>query len=241
MSARVRIGTSGWHYPHWKGRFYPAGLRPAEQLAHYARTFDTVEVNNSFYKLPTAAAVTTWRASVPAAFTFAVKASRYLTHMKKLADPAEPLARFLPVVEGLGPQLGPILFQLPPRWRANPGRLAALLALLPARHRYAFELRDPSWWTPAIEALLAAHGVAQCVHDIEGEVSPLVVTARFVYVRLHGPGEKYRGRYGADAIAAWAGRVRAWRARGLDAYVYFDNDEAGYAALDARELLAAVG
>jgi uncharacterized protein YecE (DUF72 family) len=244
-SGRLRIGTSGWHYPHWRERFYPRGLASSRRLEWYARHFDTVEINASFYRLPTPATVAAWRDGVPASFEFAVKASRYLTHMKKLSDPEPALAEFLPVVAGLGSKLGPILFQLPPRWRANPARLASLLELLPTRHRYAFELRDPSWFTPGIEALLERHGAAFCIYELGELRSPFSVTAPFVYVRLHGPERKYAGSYGERELAGWSERVQGWLEERRDVYVYFDNDEAAYAVDNAlalrRKLEAAVG
>ncbi|HET9792956.1 MAG TPA: DUF72 domain-containing protein [Thermoanaerobaculia bacterium] len=234
--ADVRIGTSGWHYRHWIGNFYPEDLKAPKMLDWYGRFFDSVELNNTFYRLPTAKALAAWRDSTPARFLFAVKGSRYLTHMKKLRDPEAGLERFLPLVEILGRKLGPILFQLPPHWSADAGRLDAFLQALPRRHRYAFELRDPSWHTPAIEATLARHHAAFCIFDIAGFHSPEPITADFTYLRLHGPGGKYQGRYSPDVLQARARWVRKWR-RGLRAiFVYFDNDQAGYAAENAREL-----
>src|SRR5947207_1717748 len=136
------IGASGWHYKHWRGPFYDAGLPGSRMLAEYIRHFDTVELNNTFYRLPTEEALTSWRDSTPANFLFAVKASRFITHNKKLSDPQSALEKFMPKVEILGRKLGPILFQLPPAWKVNPDRLEAFLAILPRRHRYAFELRN---------------------------------------------------------------------------------------------------
>ena len=236
-AGEVRIGTSGWHYEHWKGRFYPEGLPASRRLAHYASVFDTVELNNTFYRLPTPAAVDAWRETVPQGFRFAVKASRYLTHMKRLADPEQGLARFLPVVERLGPALGPILFQLPPRWGRDIARLERFLDTLPRGRRYAFELRDPSWFAPEVELALERAGAAFVVWELGGERSPIAVTSDLVYVRLHGPAaRKYRGSYGERELAAWAGRVRDWRAQGLDVCVYFDNDERAYAPSNALAL-----
>ena len=232
----IRIGTSGWSYPHWRRRFYPEGTRAKDELAFYARTFGTVEINNSFYRLPTPAAIETWRRNAPEGFVFAVKASRWITHMKKLREPEEGLARLLPVVEGLGEALGPVLFQLPPRWGVDEERLARFLEALPAGHRYAVELRDESWFTPGVERRLRDRDVARCVYEIDGRRSPLEPTAGFAYVRLHGPGEKYKGRYQAGEIEAWGERVREWAGEGLDVYVYFDNDERAYAVENAVEM-----
>lgn len=235
-----RIGTSGWHYEHWQGVFYPPGLAREQWLGHYAGVFDTVEINNSFYRLPSDAALHAWHDATPAGFLFSVKASRYLTHMKKLREPQAGLAKFLPPLVALGDKLGPLLFQLPPRWRCNAPRLAEFLAALPAGREYAFELRDPSWHCPEVLELLRAYNAAFCIYDLAGFCSPLHVTADFAYVRLHGPGAAYGGCYTDAALAQWAARMGAWR--GLRrVYVYFDNDQAGYAvqnALALRALLA---
>jgi uncharacterized protein YecE (DUF72 family) len=240
MSGRFFIGTSGWHYPHWRGVFYPARL-PAEQwLAHYALHFDTVEINRSFYRLPGAEAVAAWRGAVPAGFRFAVKASRYITHMKKLKDPRDSLAAFRRVARGLGRRLGPVLFQLPPNWRVDPGRLAGFLAALPRSWRCAFELRDPSWHCPEVYALLRRHPAAFCIYDLGGFTAPPEMTADFAYLRLHGAGEPYAGRYGTRRLRDWAAAIRGWGRAG-DVYVYFDNDEAGYAVADALELRRLLG
>ncbi len=228
---RIHIGTSGWVYPHWRGAFYPDALPEPEWLGYYARRLASVEVNRGFYRLPTRAQFAAWRDQTPEDFLFAVKASRYITHMKKLKDPGQTLPPLLEAVAGLGGKLGPLLFQLPPRWRMDAPRLRDFLAALPDRLRVAFEFRDPSWHTGAVLDLLAEHGAAYCVHDLAGFRSPRAVTADFVYVRLHGPGEAYCGRYGAEALAGWAD----WLGRQTveAACVYFDNDQAGYAVRDA--------
>jgi len=233
---RVRIGTSGWSYGHWLGTFYPQGTRPPDFLAAYARRFESVEINRTFYKLPTPATMAAWRAQSPPGFVFAAKASRYLTHRKKLKDPEEPIARLLGCVEALQEKLGPVLFQLPPRWRANQERLEHMLARLPDRHRYAFEFRDPSWLDDSVLDLLARRGAAFCIFDLAGKPSPIEVTAGFVYIRLHGPGGPYQGSYHDRTLSAWARRISAWREAGKDVYCYFDNDEKAYAPHDALRL-----
>lgn len=240
MTAGAHIGTSGWHYDHWQGPFYPEGLRKGAFLAHYAERFDTAEINNSFYRLPEEKTLLRWRQYVPEGFVFSVKASRYLTHLKKLKDPREPLERLLDRVGVLGEMLGPILFQLPPRWRANSRRLGDFLEILPEGYRYAFELRDPSWFNDEIYGLLAERGVAFCVYDLGG-MSPMKTTADFVYVRLHGPDGPYRGRYGAERLGGWAETLSGWMEEGLDVYCYFDNDEVGYAVEDALLLRRMIG
>lgn len=234
--AMLRIGTSGWHYMHWVGPFYPANTRAEDFLPYYAARFNTVEINSTFYGLPSQETVTAWRDRTPEDFLFACKASRYITHMKKLKDPGASTERFLATVATLGRKLGPILFQLPPRWHADADRLDRFLARLPPDHRYAFEFRDETWFNDAVFDVLRHHGAALCAYEIAGRAAPLVATAGFDYVRLHGPGEAYRGRYPDDALDAWAKRFDGWLAAGRDVYCYFDNDEAGYAAGDAARL-----
>ncbi|HKJ72388.1 MAG TPA: DUF72 domain-containing protein [Gammaproteobacteria bacterium] len=240
-TGRIRIGTSGWQYDHWKGPFYPRELARRGFLGYYAERFDTTEVNSFFYGLPKADTVASWRQAVPADFAFAVKASRYITHMKKLKDPEASLARFRERIDLLGSQLGPILFQLPPNWGANPDRLRAFLQALPKGPRYTFEFRDPSWFTPEVLGLLEDYGAAFCIYELGEQVSPLTVTADFAYVRLHGPEAGYRGDYGEGALESWAHQLRHWQGQGLDTYLFFDNDEAGYAALDGMRLRRLLG
>jgi uncharacterized protein YecE (DUF72 family) len=237
---RIRIGTSGWNYGHWLGPFYPKRTRQQDLLAVYAERFESVEINRTFYSLPDKNAVATWREQSPADFLFAAKASRYLTHMTKLKDPEEPIVRFLGCIEHLGEKLGPLLFQLPPRWRVNPDRLERFLRQLPDGHRYAFEFRDPSWHDDRILELLSRRGAAFCIFDLAGKPSPIEVTAGFVYIRLHGPGAAYQGSYDGRTLSGWARRMLAWSKAGKDVYCYFDNDEKAYAPHDALRLKAMV-
>ncbi len=237
----MHIGTSGWHYAHWKGPFYPQGIASADMFSYYAQRFRTVELNNTFYRLPEEVTLRAWRAAAPQGFVFAAKASRFVTHMKKLKDPRRTLPPFLKRVELLRETLGPILFQLPPRWRFNPERLEAFLEALPKDHRYAFEFRDPSWYHPHVYRALKAHGAAFCICHLAGHLSPMQVTAGFVYLRLHGPGGPYEGQYSDEVLAAWAGTISAWARQGKDVYCYFDNDQAGYAVEDAARLQAVLG
>jgi uncharacterized protein YecE (DUF72 family) len=232
----IHIGTSGWHYDHWRGPFYPEDLAPASFLDFYRQRFHTVEINNSFYRLPTARALTAWRQAVPAGFIFAVKGSRYITHMKKLLDPEASLAPLLERLPLLEDRLGPILFQLPPRWHFHAHRLRGFLAALPRDYRFALEFRDPSWLNQEACELLRAHGAAFCIYDFAGRLSPREVTADFVYIRLHGPGGAYQGRYPRDTLAAWAQDISRWAGQGKSVFCYFDNDEAGYAIQNALEL-----
>ena len=210
-------------------------------LALYYERFDSVELNNSFYHLPKRPALECWRDSTPGNFCFAAKASRFLTHMKKLKDSEAGLSRFLEAIEVLGEKLGPILFQLPPHWQVDVERLRTFLALLPSYHRYAFEFRNTTWETPAIYDLLQERKIGYCVFDLAGYQSPVQITADFAYVRLHGPGGKYQGSYSDDALHIWAERIARWQDLLTAVFVYFDNDDSGYAPANAtrlRELLS---
>lgn len=233
----IHIGTSGWHYEHWRGPFYPENLSKDDFLPCYAGYFHTVEINNSFYQLPTKETLRKWRSKVPEDFIFSFKASRYITHMKKLKDPAASLSRMMEVVPILSGNLGPILFQLAPRWRFNPERFFDFLESLPSEYRYAFEFRDPTWLDHRAYEALEEVGAAFCIYELAGRVSPKEITADFVYIRLHGPENvPYKGRYATKTLAGWAGAISSWSAQGRDIFCYFDNDEAGYAAQDALRL-----
>jgi len=233
----ILVGTSGWHYKSWKGPFYPENLSAREFLPYYAERFKTVEINNSFYRLPERETFAAWRDAVQEGFFFAVKASRYITHMKKLRHTEEVLSTFLVErVGALGGKLGPVLFQLPPRWRFNGERFAGFLEGLPAGPRYVFEFRDRSWMNPEACELLRKHNASFCIYDLAGYQSPAEITADFVYVRLHGSDDAYCGKYSSAVLSQWAEAFAAWSGRGLDVYCYFDNDEAGYAAQNALEL-----
>jgi uncharacterized protein YecE (DUF72 family) len=234
----LRIGTSGWSYAHWRERFYPPGLPAKAWLGFYADRFDTVEINGSFYRMPKESTVAGWHERSPDGFMFAWKASRYITQAKRLKDPAEPLAYVLDRAASLKEKLGPILFQLPPQMRRDDARLAEFLAVLPKSHRFSVEFRDPGWFVPAVLRLLADHDVALCVSDHHAAPAPPETTAAFVYLRLHGPGGHYSGRYPDAELAAWAERIAAWREGGRDVLAYFDNDIEGAAVLDAEALKA---
>jgi uncharacterized protein YecE (DUF72 family) len=240
-AAAVHIGTSGWHYRHWRGPFYPEKLPASKMLGHYAERLDTVELNSSFYRLPLESGLQTWRETTPERFCFSVKGSRFLTHMKKLKDPEPGLAKFFERVNLLKPKLGPVVFQLPPWWEANPERLESFLDALPAGGRYAFELRNETWRNAQIYRILSRRNAAFCIFEIAGVFSGLEVTADFTYVRLHGPGGAYQGSYSQEALSGWARTIREWSSRLKAIYVYFDNDQAAYAvgnALTLKSLLA---
>jgi uncharacterized protein YecE (DUF72 family) len=245
MQGRLFLGTSGYVYAHWRKVFYPIGLPQREWLAFYARHFTTVELNNSFYRLPSKAAFRSWRAQVPEHFRFAVKASRFLTHLKRLKAPAAPLDRLLRRVRPLGPTLGPVLFQLPQQFHANLPRLGRfLLALRRQRHvdglRATLEVRHASWLVPETFDLLTKANVALCFHDARSQPVTGPVTADFVYVRRHGTSGRYHGSYPEAMLQADAELIRRWLGVGVDVYVYFNNDGGGAAvrnALRLREIL----
>jgi uncharacterized protein YecE (DUF72 family) len=230
--ALVHIGCSGWQYAHWRGDFYPAELRQPLRFEHYAAVFDTVEVNNTFYRLPAAGVFRSWRRRAPAGFTFAVKASRYLTHLKKLKDPDAPVALFFSRARELGARLGPVLYQLPPRWPVNIERLETFLRALPARRRHAIEFREPSWYRDDVFALLTRHRVALCLHDMHGSASGRIEVGPFVYARFHGT-ERYSGSYSDEQLQRWADWLVPQLRAGKRVYGYFNNDIGGHAPRDA--------
>lgn len=266
----VRIGISGWSYPGWRGVFYPQGLRHADELAHAAACFTSIEVNGTFYSLRRPDDFRSWRERTPDGFELAVKGGRFITHLKKLADVETPLANFFasgPLA--LGDRLGPVLWQLPPVLAFDPDRLRTFFDLLPrttveaaelaARHdgrvdgrawlepdgdrpiRHVLEVRHASFADPAATRLLRDHGIGLVVADTAGRW-PLIdeVTSDLVYVRLHGETGLYAGGYSPASLEHWAGRVRGWAADGLDVRVYFDNDMDGRAPFDAMELIRLV-
>jgi uncharacterized protein YecE (DUF72 family) len=240
----VLIGTSGWQYRDWRGPLYPPGLAQRRWLEYYASQYATVENNGSFYRLPAAQTFADWRARTPDDFVMAIKASRYLTHVRRLHDPAEPVARLLGAAAGLGPRLGPVLLQLPPNLPAQPADLAACLAAfrsarLPGGRgpvRVAVEPRHPSWWTEEIRQLLADHDSALCWADRLGHpVTPLWATAGWGYLRFHEGAAEPWPRYGRQALRSWVDRVREIWPGGADVYVYFNNDPGGAAVVNSAE------
>ena len=249
MRRTIRIGCSGWHYDDWRGRFYPPDLPPARWLQAYADRFDCVEINNSFYRLPEKATFAGWRAQVPSRFLFAVKASRYLTHIRRLREPSPPLKRLLTRVQPLGTALGPLLYQLPPRWIPDRERLRTFLGALPRtamiggrrrRLRHVVEFRDPRGYDPEVLDLLRRHHVSLCVHDMPGSTPPRVVTGPLVYLRLHGYRARYGGSYPKPVLREWAAWLTDAASR-TPALVFFNNDIGGRAVANAetlRELLA---
>ena len=245
---QTRIGCSGWQYKHWRGDFYPATLPQSRWFDHYAATFDTVEINNSFYRLPTAETFAKWRDQAPPGFLYAVKASRFLTHMKKLKDPEDPLLRFFSSARELRSALGPVLYQLPPNFPINVDRLTAFLESIPVAARAArfhcpfhvIEFRDASWYDDRVFALLERHRVVLCLHDMQGSAPERVVTAPAVYVRFHFGTSKYGGRYEDHRLNDWAEWLAARARDRLSVFAYFNNDTGGHAPRDAVRLRARI-
>ncbi len=242
MSAGVFIGTSGWNYYDWKGRFYPEDVKPKEYLSHYAKTFLTTEVNYSFYHLPKPSTYQNWSAQVPDDFVFAVKASRTITHIRRLKEVTEEWRVFRENASALGGKLGPILLQFPPSFRKDTGLLEAFLqagrgSKRSSAQRLAFEFRHASWFDREICELLAGYQSALVVaHSQRYPQAPYVPTANFVYLRLHGPGALFASLYSEEQLSDWAAQVRSWTASGKSVFVYFNNDFHGYAIENARTL-----
>jgi len=244
----IRIGCSGWNYKHWRDRVYPPGVPVRLWFEHYSTLFDTVEINNTFYRLPEPATFASWRDRAPDQFLFAIKASRFLTHLKRLNDPEEPVARMFEHARELGGHFGPVLYQLPGNFHRDLDRLDHLLALLPRTlgelggapraHRllHAVEFRHPSWYVDETFAMLDCHGVAMCLHDKAGSAITAPAVGPFVYLRFHGPGERYFGRYDRSALDRWASRIGEFLHGGTDVFAYFNNDPEGMAVINALEL-----
>lgn len=241
MTGCVHIGCSGWIYRHWRELFYPAGLPQRLWFAHYSETFGTVELNTSFYHLPKADTFAKWRDQAPAGFRYAVKAPRFITHMKKLKDCAGPVAEFLGRARNLGPAIGPILYQLPPRWALDRERLLEFVALLPADLAHVFEFREKSWLTEEVLALLESRSISFCAHDMPGLATPRWASGPIAYVRFHGGTGKYVGRYSDEALLGWTDWIVGQARGGRDVWCYFNNDIHGHAVHDALTLRAMVG
>ena len=229
----VLIGTSGWQYRHWRGPFYPPDLPQRRWLEHYAGCFDTVEVNNAFYRLPEIHTFAEWASRTPAGFFVAVKASRYLTHIRRLREPAEPVERFLSRARHLGSKLGPVLLQLPPNLGADLAALEETLTQFPAGVRVAVEFRHPSWFEAGTRVLLEKYDAALCLADSPHRKTPLWRTASWGYLRLHEGRAAPHPCYGRRALTTWAKRLAETWSDGEDVYVYFNNDERACAVRDA--------
>lgn len=233
---QLYIGTSGWHYKHWIENYYPKGVKEKDFLDYYFRDFNTVEINNSFYRLPSEQAIDQWSNSVPEDFVFAIKASRYITHMKKLTVPEQSTALFLERVKTFGDKLGPLLFQLPPRFSFNEQRLKEFLDVLPQEYKYVLEFRDESWFTPKAYELMSQHNVAFCQYYLGDFQSPEEVTGDFVYIRFHGSVTLGGGSYSKYHLEHFAEKIRGYLEESKQVYCYFNNDENAYAVKNALEL-----
>lgn len=236
--SRVWVGTSGWTYDGWRGLFYPKDVAKKRWLEWYGEQFATTEVNGSFYRTPSLAAVRGWRDQTPDDFIFAWKASKFITHWKRLTENCKNSLELMETrLQALGPKAGPVLFQLPARFKADRERLASFLKMLPKRYKYAFEFRDESWYDERLLEVLRDRDVALCISDHEAAPSPWEVTAAHVYLRGHGPTGQYKDRYRPQALGKWASQINQWKRRKLDVYCYFDNDQKSAAPKDARKLV----
>lgn len=236
----IHIGTSGWSYKHWKNIFYPAGLKPAQWLPYYADHFSTTEINASFYRLPAEETIGNWMSMAPKGFTFCPKMSRFLTHMKKLKDPEEPLERFFRIFELMKKMMGPVLLQLPPQLKFDYDRTEHLFHLLKTRYRayrFALEIRHDSWLHIDSISLMTRYDMAFVIAQ-SGAGFPYseTVTAQNIYVRFHGPGELYASSYSTEQLRSFASKFRKWSGEGHTIWAYFNNDIHGYAVEDARRL-----
>ncbi len=233
---KIWIGTSGWTYDGWRGPFFPPKLAKKNWLGWYGTQFNSTEINGSFYRTPSLEAVCAWREQTPEPFLFAWKASKFITHWKRLSEKSKNSIELLETrLKVLGPKTGPVLFQLPPQFKANRERLASFLGLLPRRHVYAFEFRDASWYAADILQVLRDHDVALCLSDHKDAPAPWEITAGHIYVRGHGPTGAYKDRYPEKVLKEWAGKILKWRRR-HEVYCYFDNDQKSAAPQDARRL-----
>ncbi|HEY2412336.1 MAG TPA: DUF72 domain-containing protein [Pirellulaceae bacterium] len=234
---KLWIGTSGWTYDGWRGPFYPPDVPKKNWLRWYGEQFRTTEINGSFYRTPSLEAVQAWRETTPDDFVFAWKASKFITHWKRLTANCRNSIELMETrLKVLGPKLGPVLFQLPARFTADRERLASFLKLLPKRRRYAFEFRHESWYEPRLLDVLREANIALCLSDHHDAPAPWEATASHVYIRGHGPTGKYRGRYQPKTLSAWAAAINKWKRR-RDVYCYFDNDVKSAAPKDARRLV----
>jgi uncharacterized protein YecE (DUF72 family) len=240
-ASSVRIGTSGWTYDGWRGPFYPKNVPKNRWLPHYATCFPTTEINGSFYRTPSLEAVGRWRDETPAHFTFTWKASKFITHWKRLGPTCEnSIALMETRLQALAPKVGAVLFQLPPQFSKDCARLQAFLQMLSRRYRYAFEFRHKSWYGDDILDVLAHHDVALCLSDHGDAPSPWEITASHVYVRGHGPSGRYRGSYPERTLDRWADAIATWTRQKRDVLVYFDNDQKAAAPKDAQRLIRMV-
>ena len=234
---RLYVGTSGWSYDHWKNNFYPLDLKSNKHLPYYSDHFKTVEINNTFYKLPSEKAISNWYDQVPEDFLFAIKASQYITHRKRLKEGEQTTIPFFERMALLKHKLGPILFQLPPNFKFDLERLQNFIGTLPRLKHYAFEFRNPSWFNDQTYEILQKSNCSLCLADFKGKPAVIELTADYIYIRLHGPQQAaYQGSYSEKALEEWATKIDKWTQHKW-VYCYFDNDEKGYAIQDAQRLI----
>lgn len=240
IKTNIRIGTSGWHYNHWKERFYPEDLQKNKWLTYYAEHFDIVEINNTFYHLPKAKTVENWHRLAPKNFLYAVKANRFITHIKRLKEPAEPLKRFFKIIDLLKEKLGPILFQLPPSFHKDIDRLKEFIGFLPDTVHSVFEFRHKSWFSQDTYKLLKKHNISFCVHDMPGLKTPLIATGDTIYIRFHGSSGRYEGNYSEKMLKNWAKWINDHKKNIRKVYAFFNNDYNAYAVYNAKTLIQLV-
>jgi uncharacterized protein YecE (DUF72 family) len=232
------IGTSGWTYKDWRGSFYPTDVPLKRRLGWYSERFTTTEINGSFYRTPSREAVQAWRDQTPEHFVFAWKASKFITHWKRLTEKCQNSLELMETrLKALEPKVGPILFQLPPQFKSGEQRLASFIKLLNKKRRYTFEFRHPSWYEPKILELLRSENIALCFSDHQDAPAPWEVTAQHVYVRGHGPTGQYKDRYSKNTLENWAREFAVWRKKRLLIYCFFDNDQKTAAPMDAQQLI----
>jgi len=240
-TVKIRIGTSGWYYNHWTGLFYPAELPKSEWFEYYAKDFDTVEINNTFYHLPKEAFLKKWHEQAPKSFIYSVKANQYITHIKKLRDASEPLERFFERVGILAEKLGPVLYQLPPSLHKDLDLLGGFIKLLPGELAGVFEFRHKSWFSEDTFKLLRQFGLGFCIHDMPGVPSPRVITSDIIYIRFHGPTGKYAGSYSKSALQGWVQWLKEQTKEVRSVYVYFNNDINANVVRNAKTLKEQLG
>jgi uncharacterized protein YecE (DUF72 family) len=236
MAAKCYVGCSGWHYEHWRGLYYPQELPRPRWLSFYSHQFDTVELNNSFYRMPSEKAFTAWRESTPEGFVFAVKVSRFVTHIKRLKNLGTGVDDFVSRAGFLKEKLGPLLYQLPPSMKRNDELLQSFLSSLPPRYRHVIEFRHESWIDDAVFSILRRHSVGLCVFDMPGLSCPLAATSDFAYVRFHGNEGLYSSRYSAEELSRWVQRIARLGQDVRATYIYFNNDAEACAVENARTL-----
>lgn len=235
-SLKYYIGTSGWHYEHWRGLYYPEGLAKSKWLQFYVKQFNTVELNNSFYHLPSEKAFATWRESAPENFVFAVKVSRFITHIKRLENFGSAVENFLSRARLLQDKLGPLLYQLPPNMKRNDEVLESFLCSLPQKYRHVFEFRHESWLADSVFHILQQYNAGLCVFDMPGFTCPLIATSDFAYIRFHGSASLYSSCYSDEELSQWAQKIARLGKKVKAVYIYFNNDAEAFAVKNALTL-----